>query len=257
MTLKILLAGESWISTSSHIKGFDQFFTATYHTGANEFIKLLETQDMEIDWIKAHDVPQDFPTKKEELDRYDVVILSDIGANAILLHTETWMNAKPTPNRLKLLRSYVRDGGALLMVGGYYSFQGINGAARFADTPVEDVLPVTILRYDDRLEMPEGYTANMVDKHEITDGLNTATAPILLGLNEVRARPDAKVLLDVEVDEGRVHPLLVVGEAGNGRSAAWTSDIGHHWMPDDFLQWEGTAKLFGKLLRWLAKTPNN
>ena len=31
---KILLAGESWVSTATHIKGFDQFPTVTYHTGA-------------------------------------------------------------------------------------------------------------------------------------------------------------------------------------------------------------------------------
>ena len=33
---KVLLAGESWVSTATHIKGFDQFPTVTYHTGADE-----------------------------------------------------------------------------------------------------------------------------------------------------------------------------------------------------------------------------
>ena len=44
------------------------------------------------------------------------------------------------------------------MVGGYYSFQGINGGARYHGTPVEEVLPVEILPYDDRVEVPEGFT---------------------------------------------------------------------------------------------------
>lgn len=33
MQKKILLVGESWTSTSTHVKGFDQFATATWHTG--------------------------------------------------------------------------------------------------------------------------------------------------------------------------------------------------------------------------------
>ena len=37
-----------------------------------------------------------------------------------------------------------------MMVGGYYSFQGINGGARYHGTPVEEALPVEILPYDDR-----------------------------------------------------------------------------------------------------------
>ena len=39
---KILLAGESWVSTATHIKGFDQFPTVTYHTGADELLKALK-----------------------------------------------------------------------------------------------------------------------------------------------------------------------------------------------------------------------
>jgi Putative glutamine amidotransferase len=31
---KVLLAGESWVTTATHIKGFDQFSTVTFHLGA-------------------------------------------------------------------------------------------------------------------------------------------------------------------------------------------------------------------------------
>jgi uncharacterized membrane protein len=253
MPLKVLLAGESWISTASHIKGFDQFATATYHTGADTFVALLEQAGIQVDWIKAHDVPADFPNTLEALQVYDVLILSDIGANAILLHTDTWLKSLQTPNRLKLIRSYVENGGGLLMVGGYYSFQGINGGARFRDTPVEDVLPVSIYSFDDRLEVPEGCVPKVESSHAIIEGLNVSEAPVLLGLNEVVAKPEAQVLLATEIDRGRIHPLLVVGEASSGRTAAWTSDIGPHWMPEEFLAWRGTATLFDRLLHWLAK----
>ena len=35
---RVLLAGESWISTATHIKGFDEFTSTTFHTGADAFI---------------------------------------------------------------------------------------------------------------------------------------------------------------------------------------------------------------------------
>ena len=89
------------------------------------------------------------------------------------------------PNRLKLIRDYVRGGGGLAMIGGYYSFQGINGGARYRGTAVEDVLPVSILPYDDRVEVPEGCKAELVDPaHPITKGLGKNWPP-LLGFNEV------------------------------------------------------------------------
>ena len=49
------------------------------------------------------------------------------------------------------------------MCGGYFSFQGIDGRARWRRTAVEEVLPVTCLPYDDRVEMPEGCVADIVE----------------------------------------------------------------------------------------------
>ena len=39
--------------------------------------------------------------------------------------------------RLRLLREWVAGGGALMMTGGYYSFQGIDAGARYHKTPVD------------------------------------------------------------------------------------------------------------------------
>lgn len=46
MQKKILLVGESWTSTSTHVKGFDQFATATWHTGATDFLAALADSPM-------------------------------------------------------------------------------------------------------------------------------------------------------------------------------------------------------------------
>ena len=152
---RILLAGESWVTTATHIKGFDQFPTVTFHRGADALAEALADSDFALTYMPAHEAQTHFPSTLAGLQEYDAVILSDIGANTLLLHPDTWIESKPTPNRLKLIRDYVGEGRGLMMVGGYYSFQGINAGARYRGTPVEDVLPVTILPWDDRVEVPE------------------------------------------------------------------------------------------------------
>lgn len=247
---KVLLAGESWVSTATHIKGFDQFPTVTYHTGADELLSALKGGTYDVQFMPAHEAQRDFPQTIEALRAYDAVVLSDIGANTLLLHPDTWIHSKTTPNRLKLIRQYVLEGGALLMFGGYYSFQGISGGARYRNTPVEEVLPVSCLPYDDRVEVPEGFSP--VPKgdpnHPILRGLGQ-NWPVLLGFNEVEPKPGSEVLATVG-DEYRDLPLLVTGSFGKGRSAVWTSDVGPHWLPPQFIAWPGYKSLFEQMLDW-------
>ena len=39
---------------------------------------------------------------------------------------------------------------------------------------------------------------------------------------------------------------------GKGRAIAWTSDIGPHWCPPDFVSWEGYGRLWQQCLSWLT-----
>ncbi len=248
---KVLLAGESWVSTATHIKGFDQFATVTFHLGAEPLVTALADSDIDLRYMPAHEAQRDFPQTLEALAAYDALVLSDIGANTLLLHPDTWIRSQRTPNRLKLIAEYVRAGGGLIMIGGYYSFQGINGGARFRGTPVEEVLPVEILPYDDRVEVPEGFTPVIKNKkHPVVAGLGGAW-PYLLGFNEVKARRGTEVIATASKEYGS-KPLLVAGKAGKGRTLAWTSDIGPHWLPPDFSAWDGYARLWKQALGWLA-----
>lgn len=251
---RILLIGESWVSSATHYKGFDQFGSVTFHTGADPLVKSLEDSPFELTWMKAHEAVEQFPFDKEGLDQYDAFILSDIGSNSLLLPPAVWLHSRTVPNRLKLLRQRVADGAGLLMCGGYFSFQGIDGKARWRRTPVEDVLPVTCLPWDDRLEMPEGTMGEIVmPDHPTMAGLDQPWPP-LLGVNEVelRLRDDVQLVARLPDDQGG-HPLLVVGEYGQGRSAAWTSDIGPHWLSQDFCDWPGYKRLWTNVLSWLTK----
>ncbi|NNH59990.1 cytoplasmic protein [Rhizobium laguerreae] len=254
MTKKILLVGESWVSSATHYKGFDQFGSVTFHLGAEPLVKALAGSAFELTYMPAHEAVEKFPFDIAGLDAYDAIILSDIGANSLLLPPDVWLHSRTVPNRLKLLKAWVEKGGGLLMVGGYFSFQGIDGKARWRRTPVEDTLPVTCLPYDDRVEIPEGTVAEVVKpKHPTMRGLEGAW-PVLLGVNEVevRDRADVEIVARLPQNQGG-HPLLVVGTHGTGRTAAWTSDIGPHWLSPAFCKWEGYGRLWKNILGWLTE----
>lgn len=252
MTKKVLLVGESWISSATHYKGFDQFGSVTFHLGAEPLVKVLKGSEFELTYMTAHDAVDKFPYDMAGLDEYDAIILSDIGANSLLLPPEVWLHSRTVPNRLKLIKAWVEKGGALLMVGGYFSFQGIDGKARWRRTPVEDTLPVTCLPYDDRVEMPEGAVADIVQPdHPVMAGLD-GKWPLLLGVNEVEVRDGAEVIARLPQDQGG-HPLLVLGSHGKGRTAAWTSDIGPHWLSPAFCEWEGYGRLWKNILGWMTE----
>jgi uncharacterized membrane protein len=251
---KVLLVGESWISSAIHYKGFDQFGSVALHLGGEPLVNALKDSAFELTYMPAHDAAEKFPFTAEGLAEYGAIILSDVGANTLLLPLAVWSQGKPMPNRLKLIRDWTLRGGGLMMIGGYLSFQGIDGRARWRRTPVEDALPVTCLPYDDRIEVPEGFKPEILgaSDHPILRGLG-GDWPILLGANEVtvRANPDVEVLARLPESEGG-HPLLVTGVYGEGRTMVWTSDIGPHWVPDAFTTWDGFPMLWKNALSWLT-----
>jgi uncharacterized membrane protein len=252
---KILLVGETWVSAATHVKGFDQFSTSTYHSGAEPLLAALSDSDFQVRHMPAHESATSFPLTMDDLDRYDGVILSDIGSNTLLLHPDVWLAGKPVANRVKLLRDWVARGGGLVMAGGYFSFQGIEGKARWRGTAVEDVLPVQCLPYDDRVEIPEGFQAEITAPHHAIVRDIERNWPLLLGANEVTARQRAgcEVIARLPQDQGG-HPLLAVGSWGKGRSVAWMSDIGPHWVPSEFVKWPGYKKLWENLLGWVTQS---
>lgn len=243
---KVLLVGESWVAVTTHYKGFDHFVSGGYDTGVAYFRRAMEGWG---DWVHmpGHEAQAGFPLDMEGLRDYSAIIISDIGADTFLLHPRTWLGGERTPNRLRLIEEYVRGGGGLIMAGGYLSYQGINGVARYHGTPIEEALPVEMQPYDDRVECPEGVQPGKTrTAHQITKGL-PASWPHLLGYNRVKAKKGAKVLAEVGPD-----PLLAVCEHGDGRAVAWTSDIGPHWCPREFAEWVGYAELWRRMVSWAS-----
>jgi uncharacterized membrane protein len=244
---RILLAGESWSSTTVHTKGFDSFITSVYEEGAHDFIAALESAGHTVDFQPNHVAADRFPGSPEELSAYDLVVLSDIGSNTLLAPKSVFMGGLRAPNRLQALAQWVEAGGSLMMVGGYLSFQGIEGKANYRGTPLAAVLPVLMEVGDDREESPHGPVATVTGHHVITQGMPDPW-PHILGYHRLEAREGSEVLVSIE---GR--PLLVVGTHGAGRVAAFATDMGPHWLPKEFVEWPGYARLWQQLTRWLVE----
>ena len=243
----VLIVGESSVTVSSQIVGFDQFSSGFVSKEVTPLREVLERGGHEVAWMPAHEAQEDFPVHLGGLSNVDVLILSDIGANTLLLHPDAYMRGKPTPNRLKLIRDWTFGGGALAMCGGYLSFAGFGGAAFYYGTPVEEALPVRVAAHDDRVETPEGAYAQLLKpNHPILEGIGGGWPP-LLGYNRTEPTSGSSILATIDGD-----PLLVVGEPEKGRVLAWTSDIGPHWCPQVFWGWEGYGSLWNQAVDWLA-----
>ena len=99
---------------------------------------------------------------------------------------------------------------------------------------------------DDRCGRPEGVTPTKTMEHIITEGLPKKW-PHLLGYQYVEPKEVAQVLAVVDDD-----PLLVVGGHGKGRCVAYTTDIGPHWCPKEFAEWEGYGLLWKNMIEWAS-----
>ena len=241
----MLIAGESWVTHSIHQKGFDSFTTTEYNEGVAWLRAALESNGWSVDFQPSHVAARSFPMTADELAAYACVILSDIGANTLLLHPDTFTKSKPLPNRLHALRDYVASGGGLVMVGGYLAFQGIDAKGQYAGPAIEEALPVTLMRADDRVESPQGVKPVVADaSHAMLRGV-PGDWPALLGYNRVSTKSGSALVATVGDD-----PLLVAGSFGKGRGAAFTSDCGPHWAPPPFVEWPGYATLWNGIAEW-------
>ncbi len=107
---------------------------------------------------------------------------------------------------------------------------------------------MNIYTFDDRVETPEGAQPEVVDPgHAVIAGMGK-TWPKLLGFNELELKPQAHLVAKVGT-----YPLLATMQVAKGRTLAWASDIGPHWCPTGFAEWDGYAKLWVNVVTWLAK----
>ncbi len=247
MKKKVLFGGESWTSFTTHVKGFDTFTTSVYEEGIEYIAKSIEKAGYDLVYMPGHKVAEKFPFTVEELSDYACVILSDIGSNTLLLSDKTFKDGEKCNNRCQSIADYVKNGGAFLMIGGYLSFSGIDNKARYGQTALADILPVTCINGDDREEHPEGITPKVQMSHPAISDLSPKW-PHFLGYNKVLPKEGCPVPVTIDDD-----PLIAFGEFGKGKTAVFTSDCAPHWGPKEFLSWDGYDILWKGILDYITK----
>lgn len=251
MSVKVLYIGDSETVISRYAVGAD-VFEQSYFNDNGKYLRnaLAGRDDVHVRHIIPANVPAEFPTNDAELATYDVVIFSDVGYNSMIFYPGlTPPYQYPLgPDRCRMVADFVRNGGGFVMVGGYLSFAGINGIARYHGTIIENILPVTVSPFDDRVEMVEGFRFSVVDTdHPIVSGLDWENATFTMcGYNRVVLKPEAHLIANHGDD-----PIIATGSYGSGRTAIFATDFAPHWG-GDFIHWSGYAQFWAQMLSWLA-----
>lgn len=247
---RVLYVGDTQVETTIISKGIDTFTHTTYLDTAKALRDILEPRPgIELTHMPATDIRTRFPKTREELSAYDVIIISDVGYQNFKLPDGNRARRVPMgPNIVTPFREWVRDGGGLIMAGGWLTFSGIYGMGMWGGTPIEEVLPVTIKQgIDDVVDHPDGATVEVTQpEHPILHGIAIPEDRLILGYNLVEPKGDAQVIATSRND-----PFLVVGEAGAGRSIAYTCDPVYH-LCGNMLEWEDYGLLWERMIRWAA-----
>jgi uncharacterized membrane protein len=246
---RVLLAGETWTVTRIHTKGFDVVELGGYEDFSVFFRDAMSRDpEVEVTHIPNHLVTSTFPSTVEELRKYDVVIISDCGRNNLTMYPNMFV-VPMGPDRVEAIADYVRQGGALIMAGGWLSFQGYQAKASYHGSAIEAVLPVEISAFDDRVETTQGAPVRVLKgDHAVLAGIPAAW-PQFLGYQRVVAKEGAEVL--AVVGDSGSDPLVAVWSVGQGRAMAFTSDLAPHWGTD-FVKWDHYGAFWSKAIAWLS-----
>ena len=94
---RVLIAGESWMTTSTHVQGRRRVqCPIPTSRGVGPLRDALTSRGHDVTHMPAHLVPTQFPGTAEALSQFDVVVLSDIGANSLQLAPR---RVRPVPRR--------------------------------------------------------------------------------------------------------------------------------------------------------------
>ena len=191
------------------------------------------------------------PKNKEAFDTFDVFLIGDLDSSYLSTEQQEWIVQR------------VRDGGGLVMLGGYHSL----GPGGYEKTPLGRILPVELgsrdigqITTEFLPELtPEG-TRHPIFAN-ITEFFPTATGPPkqpglpnLIGCTRVGvAKAGASVLAVCPVEEKKP-PVLAIGRLDKGRVAVFTGDTTRKWQQGPHVAGQESPYLrfWGQTVRWLA-----
>lgn len=176
-----------------------------------------------------------FPATYEELLKYRLVVLADIDARAL------------NPRSQEMVADFVKVGGGLLILGGYYAY----GNGGYADSRLAEVLPVDCGPPFDFVDFAKSQPMIL---EKIPPGLQLPSwlreLPGGPRMHRLGARPGATVVLHCGD-----WPALVTWQVGKGRVAAFAGTVLGHYQRSGPVFWESREwrRLLPAVMKWLAE----
>src|SRR5437016_1869798 len=121
-TIKVLYIGDSEVVLNRYDVGADVIEQTYLNDNGRWFREAMAAEPgVEVRHITPHAIPTEFPTNLADLNRYDVVIFSDVGYNSMIFSAGlTPPYVYPLdPDRIGMVRAFVEQGCGFIMVGGY------------------------------------------------------------------------------------------------------------------------------------------
>lgn len=197
------------------------------------------------------------PGKWEEvLAEYDMIIFSDVELKNFQLCPAFFDRSKfgqaylSFPDRVRLTVEALESGTHMMFLGGWLSFNGEMGKGGWGRSRLAEILPVTCLETEDLVESTEGFTGEILAAdHPIFKSIDIGKdqLPPILGYNRVKPRVGCEVLARWS---GSEDPMLAVGQFGQGKCLAYTSDPAPHWGCN-FVYWEQYTQFWTNAADWI------
>ena len=221
-------------------------FCALVQTRTNVFNERTNIQGLKITSI---------PSEAAVIDKFDVFVIGDLDSSFL------------KPAQAELIKKRVREGGGLIMLGGYHSL----GPGGYSASPLAEMLPV---RLGDRdigqltdpflpVLTPDGRQHPIFTNIATffpTAGAEAQTPglPPLSGCVKVLDRKPAATVLAVyprtTAEGGSPMPVMAVQPFGKGRAAVFVADTTRDWQQvlHAMDQKSPFHRFWGQTIRWLA-----
>lgn len=163
-------------------------------------------------------------SKVPELEaQYDVIILSDYPAKKIDDTTATF------------IRQNTEQGGRLIMLGGWDSFNGQGEG--YASHPLAELLPVLMQQEDDRVNAHQGLIISADSALQSNQPIDWSVPPVICGYNAVVSKENSQTVAwmrPIQSDGVAISlleplPFMVKTSVGNGSVLACMTDLAPHW----------------------------
>jgi uncharacterized membrane protein len=78
--IKVLFTGEAIIIQTIVYKDWDSLHLANYSEHGNYFLNAMKDNYIAVNYLPTYRVSEEFPSSIDELKKYDVIAISDIGS---------------------------------------------------------------------------------------------------------------------------------------------------------------------------------